>query len=80
MHNMIDIKVKVFQTIHQVFGKNFSKELLTAEETEEWDSLNHIKLIMDLEKIFNIRFNPAEITNLYTNSDVIVRTIKEKIG
>ncbi len=33
----------------------------TAPEVEGWDSLNHIELILTLEKHFKIRFNFAEL-------------------
>lgn len=36
----------------------------TAEDVEGWDSLNHISLIIALEKRYGIKFATAEISRL----------------
>jgi acyl carrier protein len=33
----------------------------TAKDVENWDSLNHIELVVAIEKHFNIKFNFAEL-------------------
>jgi len=35
---------------------------LTAREVAEWDSLNHIRLIVSVEKAFRIKFKPSEVS------------------
>lgn len=37
---------------------------MTAAEIEEWDSFNHINLVMMVEEEFNTRFSTNEITAL----------------
>ena len=37
---------------------------MTAEDVDEWDSLNHIRLVLTIEKSFGLRFSAAEVGNL----------------
>jgi acyl carrier protein len=37
---------------------------LTASDVEGWDSLNHVRLIMTIEREFKIRFSAAEVMDL----------------
>jgi acyl carrier protein len=39
---------------------------LTAVEVPEWDSFNHINLIVAVESRFKIKFQTAEIEQLHT--------------
>jgi acyl carrier protein len=36
----------------------------TANEVEQWDSINHIQFIVAVEKKYGIRFKVADITDL----------------
>lgn len=49
--------IKIFSTIFKL--KNRKKILnLKSKEFYNWDSLNHIKLIIYIEKEFNLKFGP----------------------
>ncbi len=37
---------------------------MTAADVKNWDSLNHIDLIVAVEREFKIRFTTAEVTTL----------------
>jgi acyl carrier protein len=39
---------------------------LTAAEVPEWDSFNHINLIVAIEAQFKIKFQTAELESLHT--------------
>jgi acyl carrier protein len=60
---------QVLEDINKVFikvlgNKNIKLTLNTvAAEVEDWDSLNHIQLVVAVEKHFGIRFTSAEIQN-----------------
>ena len=42
-----------------------------ADDIEDWDSLNHIYLIIEIEKVFNIKFMTQEIENWKNVGDMI---------
>jgi acyl carrier protein len=42
-----------------------------ADDIEDWDSLNHIYLIIEIEKVFNIKFTTQEIENWKNVGDMI---------
>ena len=37
---------------------------LTADDVEEWDSLNHIRLVVAVEKRLRLKFSAAEVGRL----------------
>jgi acyl carrier protein len=37
---------------------------LTAHQVRGWDSLGHIRLILEIERVFRVRFSAAEISSL----------------
>ena len=49
----------------------------SQESISEWDSLNHLKLISELEKAFNLKLTLREITDAITFSN-IANIIKNK--
>ena len=53
-------------------------ETMTADDVEAWDSLSHIRLIVSIEKRFNIKFTNAEVEKLRNVGDLL-RTIEAKL-
>jgi acyl carrier protein len=51
----------------------------TAKDVSEWDSLNHIELVVAIEKHFNIRFNFAELQK-FKNVGEMCDNIVIKLG
>ena len=43
----------------------------TAKDIEEWDSLSHIRLIVAIERKFNVKFKNSEIESLKSVGDLI---------
>jgi acyl carrier protein len=51
----------------------------TANDVKEWDSLNHIQLVVAIEKHFKIRFNFAELQK-FKNVGEMCDNIAIKLG
>jgi acyl carrier protein len=55
--------------LQEVFKSAFSSEVSINENTSkenlpEWDSINHLNLVVELEDRFNIQFSPDEIESM----------------
>jgi len=44
---------------------------LSAKDVDGWDSLTHIRLILTIEKAFNIKFSTSEIGKLENVGDLV---------
>ncbi len=76
-----DITVKVRRTFADVF--NLPREEIKPETSPDnlknWDSLQHLNLVLALEQDFGVRFNPEEIENL-ENVAAIEKLVGEKLA
>lgn len=55
------------------------KDDTTAAQVPGWDSLNHINVIIEVEKEFNLRLKPIEILRLNCVGD-LQRLVDSKLG
>jgi len=51
----------------------------TADDVEDWDSLTHIELIVDIEKHFDIKFTLTEVQG-FANVGEMCEAIVEKVN
>ena len=76
-------KNNIKEKLQSVFVDVFDEEDLTisnstnSDDIEEWDSLNHIALVLSIEKCFNIRFMTGEVLLLKDVGDMI-QLLEEK--
>ena len=60
----------IYSRLTEIFREVFDDDdlvvgpALTAADVEEWDILNHIRLVLSVEKGFGLRFSAAEVGNL----------------
>ena len=68
---------QVIKKLQKIFDDIFTEERvlvsksLNANEVDEWDSLNHISLIVAIENEFKFKFTLEEIQSLMTVGDTI---------
>ena len=76
---------EILQKLTPVFRDVFDNPELeispstTADDVEEWDSVNHITLIVEIEQKFGIKFQTAELDEL-KNVGELVRLIASKLS
>ena len=54
-------------------------DAMTAADVDEWDSLNHVNLIVAVERTFKVRFTTKEISAL-ANVGEFIQLIRRKVG
>ena len=76
---------EIYEQLNEVFQDVFDDEDIivndetTAEDIEDWDSLEHINLIVAVEKKFGIKFNMGEV-NKFNNVGEMVTSISDKVN
>jgi len=76
---------EVFGRLNSVFRDVFDDESIevtdttTADDIEDWDSLEHINLVAAVEKEFKIKFSMGQIVSM-KNVGEMINIILEKIS
>ncbi|MBR6328072.1 MAG: acyl carrier protein [Lachnospiraceae bacterium] len=61
---------EIFSIVTDIFRDVFDDDTLeigettNAEDIEDWDSLEHIELVINMEKKFSLKFNIKEVNKL----------------
>lgn len=73
---------EAYEKLTEIFQSVFDddelliSDITTAEDIEDWDSLEQINLVVAVEKKFNIKFNIEEVSmfkNVGEMVDIIIR-------
>lgn len=76
-----EIYAALTEVFHDVFEDDSIalRDTTTASDIAEWDSQNHINLILAVEMRFGVRFRTSEIEGL-KNVGELVSVIEAKLG
>ena len=58
--------INILENILEIPGD----EIINKEENAEWDSLNHVRIIAELQEEFNIKIPSVEINNLNSPDNI----------
>jgi acyl carrier protein len=67
---------EIFERVKEVFRKTFDKpdlmitDSLSPKDLKKWDSLNHVILISEIEKAFNVRFELQDMLESRNVGDI----------
>jgi acyl carrier protein len=75
-----EILAKMTPVFRDVFDDDelVINDAMTAEDVEGWDSLNHIRLIVSIERAFALKFSASE-TGKLKNVGEFVELIRSKL-
>lgn len=78
-------KLEILKKLKSIFEEVFEtegivlKDETTASDISEWDSINHIYLIVEIEKNFKVKFTTHEIQT-WKNVGEMIESIKNRIA
>jgi len=76
---------QIYNQLTDIFHEVFEDQTviptpeMTASDVEEWDSFNHINLMIAIETRFKIKFKTAELESLH-NVGHLVEIIEKKLN
>lgn len=76
---------EIYRRLNSIFRDTFDDDTIdltpatTAHDIKDWDSVNHINLIVAIEEDFNIKLKTAELESLKDVGEM-ARLIQSKTG
>ena len=78
-------KKQILIKLHNIFRVIFDDDSIklnsntTAEDIEEWDSLNQIRIILACEKEFSVKLNPREINDFVNIGEMVEHLFSKNV-
>ncbi len=75
---------EIFEEVTEIFRDVFDDDELeivdstNAEDIEDWDSLEHINLVINMEKKFGLKFNLKEVGELKNVGEMVDLILRMK--
>jgi acyl carrier protein len=75
-----EYKLKAEKIVQEVFDQPELKifDEMVAQDVPDWDSLNHITLVVSLEEEFNLKFTTKEVMS-WKNVGEMLDTLSERV-
>ena len=67
---MLDKIQSIFQEVLNIDDVTLSMSS-SPDDFEKWDSLTHIRLILSIEKKFDVTFSPEDMENMTCIGDIV---------
>ena len=70
-------EAQVYARLAEIFADVFDEDSiqvtpqLSAKDVEGWDSLNHVRLMLTIERAFKIKFSTTEIGSLENVGELV---------
>jgi len=73
---------EIIAQLAPVFKTIFQREIdlstpVTSKDFPDWDSFKHVTLMVEIERVFNIRFDGKSVAKM-TTIEAIVQEIKDR--
>ena len=71
------MEAKIYEKLNEIFRDVFDDEDITvtpetnSDSIEDWDSLEHINLVVAIEKAFGLKFSMDEVTGMQNVGEMV---------